>query len=103
MGILPEFHRRGIGRRLVTRFEEILLADGVRWLQVKTLSPSRENEEYRRTREFYVRLGFEPLEEFKTLWGEANPCLQMVKRLGIPGAPRLKNSTDGMLSEGVSR
>jgi GNAT superfamily N-acetyltransferase len=26
-------------------------------------------------------VGFRPLEEFKTLWGEANPCLFLVKSL----------------------
>ncbi len=84
MGILPGFHRKGIGRRLENRLEELLTAEGVRWLQVKTLSPSRESEGYRKTREFYSSLGFEPLEEFKTLWDEGNPCLQMIKSIAVP-------------------
>ena len=84
MAILPAYHRHGIGRQLVVRLEDLLTRDGVRWLQVKTLSPARENEEYRGTRKFYASLGFEPHEEFKTLWGEANPCLQMLKWLDSP-------------------
>jgi hypothetical protein len=26
-------------------------------------------------------MGFRPLEEFPELWGDANPCLQMIKSL----------------------
>ena len=33
-----------------------------------------------RTRGFYDRMGFEPLEE-NELWGAENPCLIMVKQL----------------------
>ena len=51
------------------------------FLQVKTVGPSRPDENYARTREFYLACGFRPLEEFKTLWGERIPCLQLVKRI----------------------
>lgn len=81
MGILPEWHGKGIGSELLSRAEAALIAANYRFLQVKTLSPSRENEEYARTRKFYLKNGFCPVEEFKTLWGEANPCLQMIKSL----------------------
>jgi ribosomal protein S18 acetylase RimI-like enzyme len=74
-------HRQGIGRALVQQAERDLRADGVRFLQVKTLSSSRENENYARTREFYLALGFVPLEEFLDLWDEGNPCLLLVKSL----------------------
>jgi GNAT superfamily N-acetyltransferase len=77
-------HRTGAGRALVARAEEWLRAQGVEYLQVKTLSPSRACEHYERTRRFYDALAFRPLEEFPTLWGERNPCLQMVKRIS-PG------------------
>ena len=50
-------------------------------LQVKTLSESHPDAGYAKTRAFYRAMGFHPLEEFKTLWGEANPCLLMVKKL----------------------
>ncbi len=81
MGILKEFHRHGIGQALVIAAELELIAQTFRFLQVKTLSPSRENSEYEVTRKFYLKMGFVPVEEFKTLWGEANPCLQMIKAL----------------------
>lgn len=81
MGILKEYHRNGIGHALVMAAELDLIAQNFRFLQVKTLSPSRENSEYEVTRKFYLKMGFVPVEEFKTLWGEANPCLQMIKAL----------------------
>ena len=82
MGVLPAYHRRGLGRRLVEASERFLRQEGVEFFQVKTLSPSHPDEGYARTRLFYQALGFRPLEEFPTLWGEANPCLMMVKYLG---------------------
>ena len=82
MGILADYHRRGLGRKLVDHCEAFLTKGGFRFLTVKTLGPSRESAEYEKTRLFYENLGFLPLEEFKTLWDESNPCLFMVKVLG---------------------
>ncbi|MHC4218908.1 MAG: GNAT family N-acetyltransferase [Planctomycetota bacterium] len=81
MGIRPGHHRRGIGRELVERVEAWLLNDGVEYLQVKTVGPSRENDHYAQTRDFYTAVGFRPLEEFPKLWDERNPCLLLVKKL----------------------
>lgn len=81
MGILAEYHGRGIGRRLVNTVEGWLTRQGVEYLQVKTLSASHPDPYYARTRAFYTALGFCPLEEFRLLWDEANPCLLLVKRL----------------------
>ncbi|MCK4872215.1 MAG: GNAT family N-acetyltransferase [Phycisphaerales bacterium] len=81
MGILREHHRNGVGRALLEHAEAWLAAEGVRFLQVKTLSPSHPSKDYARTRAFYQAVGFHPLEEFPTLWGEASPCLQMIKAL----------------------
>lgn len=81
MGILPSFHGQNIGTNLVHAVEKELFTQGFKFLTVKTLSESRPNKEYDLTRKFYLRTGFLPLEEFKTLWGEANPCLMLVKSL----------------------
>ena len=81
MGILSEYHRKGIGHALLNSAEIDLRETGVKFLTVKTLSESRENKEYAQTRKFYLKIGFTPLEEFKTLWDEFNPCLFMVKAL----------------------
>lgn len=81
MGILEKCHRRGIGHQLVKTVEEELRSQSIHFLTVKTLSEYRPNPEYDQTRKFYLKAGFEPLEEFKTLWGDANPCLLLVKAL----------------------
>jgi GNAT superfamily N-acetyltransferase len=87
MGVLPDRHRRGIGRSLVEAASDLVSAEGVRLLQVKTLGPSHPSTSYAATRAFYESLGFVPVEETTAFWGAANPCLIMVKPLsqGGPG------------------
>jgi GNAT superfamily N-acetyltransferase len=80
MAVDPGWHRRGIGRALVAALEAGLIADGVEFLQVKTLGPTRPDAGYQRTRQFYAALGFRPLEEIHGLW-PGNPCLVMIKAL----------------------
>jgi len=80
-GVAPQYHRHGLGRAMVNAVENYLRDLGVQFLQVKTLSDSHPDEGYAKTRAFYRAVGFHPLEEFKTLWGEANPCLLLVKNL----------------------
>jgi GNAT superfamily N-acetyltransferase len=80
MAVEPAMHRQGIGRALVEALEGDLLTDGVELLQVKTQGPSRPDAGYDRTRQFYSRMGFRPLEEIHGLW-PGNPCLIMVKVL----------------------
>jgi GNAT superfamily N-acetyltransferase len=79
MAVLPEFHRHGIGRALLTQAETLLAEDGAEFLQVKTLAPSKPDEGYEKTRAFYLDYGFRPLEEFRDLWDVDNPALQMIK------------------------
>ena len=79
MAVMPEHHRRGIGRAMLDCAEKFLAADGVRFLQVKTLSSARPDEGYDKTRAFYLAYGFVPLEEFPLLWDPANPALQLIK------------------------
>ena len=81
MAVLPDFHGKGLGTALVEKAKQYSKAKGLQYLTVKTMSPSKPNREYDLTRKFYQKLGFVPLEEFKTLWSEANPCLLMIKNL----------------------
>jgi ribosomal protein S18 acetylase RimI-like enzyme len=81
MGTLQEFHRKGIGQQLLQVAEDDLRAREFKFLTVKTLSESRHDANYDKTRNFYLKAGFTPIEEFKTLWGEHNPCLLMAKAL----------------------
>ncbi len=81
MGVLPAFQGQGHGTELLTAAEQSLARDGVRYLQVKTLSSARPDPFYDRTRAFYLSRGFEPLTELPGPWDRANPCLQLLKRL----------------------
>lgn len=72
----------GLGTRLLRKAEGWVRAQGGRFLQVKTVGPSHPSREYRGTRAFYAGLGYEPLEEFDSLWGPRCPCLQLIKYLG---------------------
>jgi len=81
MGVVPAAHGKGIGRALMAAAEEHLRTEGLEYLQVKTLGPSNPDPGYAKTRLFYEAMGFRPLEEFKQIWDENNPCLILVKRL----------------------
>lgn len=81
MGIVPEFHRHGIGARAITQVKDQLRKENKKFLTVKTLSSAHPDPYYRKTREFYLRLGFHPIEEFPTLWGKENPCLMLAMTL----------------------
>jgi ribosomal protein S18 acetylase RimI-like enzyme len=81
MAVRPDSHRGGIGRALVETAEFYARKLGVEYMQVKTLGPSNLDEHYAETRAFYEAVGFRPMEEFKQIWDENNPCLVMVKRL----------------------
>lgn len=81
MGILPSYHRKGIGTQLVAVTQKYLVEQGYKLFMVKTLGPSSDYAPYARTREFYRSVGFYPLEEIKQIWDEENPCLILVKGL----------------------
>jgi len=81
MAVHPEHHRQGVGRALVAAAEAHLRQQDARFLQVKTLNDTHPSPEYALTRQFYLSMGFVPLEVFPELWGEQNPCLQLIKAL----------------------
>lgn len=81
MGILKEYHRQGIGKKLTEWCEAFAMEQGYEYLTVKTLDSSAESGDYEKTREFYAAVGFRPLEVFPLLWDEENPCLFMGKYL----------------------
>ena len=73
MGVLPEYHRKGIGTKLFRVAKQIAVEKGCSFLQVKTVQMGRY-EEYDRTNRFYLALGFKEFEVIPTLWDERNPC-----------------------------
>ena len=81
IGVLEQYHRQGVGRRLLAAAESYCIDNGYQVLTVKTLDSSAEYEPYERTRAFYQKMGFIPLEVFTTFWNEENPCLFLAKWL----------------------
>ena len=81
MGILKEYHRKGIGRELFLKAREYAARNGYSFLQVKTVQMGRY-EDYDDTNRFYLALGFKEFEVFPTLWDEWNPCQVYVMSLG---------------------
>ncbi len=58
LGVLGEYHRKGIGRALVEAVVKNLSSHGVTELRVDTLGDSVDYEPYERTRRFYAAVGF---------------------------------------------
>ena len=73
MGVLREYHRRGIGRQLARAAIDHVRQAGYEFMQVKTVRPGMY-EDYDRTNRFYRSLGFREFEVIPVLWGEENPC-----------------------------
>ena len=73
MGVLKEYHRRGIGRRLFEAARSAATASGYSFMQVKTVQMGKY-EEYDRTNQFYISMSFKEFEALTSLWDERNPC-----------------------------
>ena len=80
MGVLKEYHRMGIGRKLFEEAKKAVCEEGYSFLQVKTVQMGRYKE-YDDTNKFYLSLGFKEFEVFPTLWDEWNPCQVYVMAL----------------------
>jgi len=73
MGVLKEYHRKGIGKALFQSAKKVICEKGYSFIQVKTVQMGKY-EEYDKTNRFYINLGFKEFEVFPTLWDEWNPC-----------------------------
>ena len=73
MGVLKEYHHRGIGTALFKDLKNAAIQDGYSFLQVKTVQMGKYDD-YDATNRFYLSLGFKEFEVFPTLWDESNPC-----------------------------
>ena len=80
MGVLQEYHRKGVGRKLFERLHDEAKRRGYSFLQVKTVKMGMY-EDYDATNRFYLSLGFKEFEVFPMLWDELNPCQVYVMAL----------------------
>ena len=80
MGVLKEFHRRGIGKALFLAAKDRAAEAGYEFMQVKTVQMGMY-EDYDRTNLFYRSLGFREFEVLPELWDRDNPCQIYVMNL----------------------
>ncbi len=80
MGILKDFHGKGIGKKLAEAAFEYAINNGANTITVETLNPTECDENYLKTYLFYQSLGFSPLFNLKPSGYEWN-MVYMVKKL----------------------
>ena len=80
LGVLKEYHGKGIGRELFLKSKEAAVGKGYSFLQVKTVKMG-VYDDYDNTNRFYLALGFKEFEVFPLLWDENNPCQVYVMSL----------------------
>ena len=80
-GIHPKYHRQGLGKKLYFELEQYFVNNGCKHVMVKTLSPLHSDVHYAKTRKFYHAVGFNDFYTDSAIWGQANPCLIMLKNL----------------------
>ena len=73
MGVLKQYHRKGLGRMLFEAAKNIAIEKGYSFMQVKTVQMGMY-EDYDRTNRFYLSCGFKELEVINEIWGDENPC-----------------------------
>ena len=80
MGVLKDYHRKGIGRKLFEQAKKAAGNLGYSFMQVKTVQMGWYAA-YDVTNRFYLSIGFKEFELFPTLWDERNPCQIYVMNL----------------------
>ena len=73
MGVLREYHRKGLGRALFEEARKTATEAGYSFMQVKTVKMG-VYPDYDMTNRFYRSLGFQEFEVIPEIWGEDNPC-----------------------------
>jgi len=81
MGVLREYHRKGLGRALFEEAKKTATKKGYSFMQVKTVKEGMYAD-YDITNRFYQSLGFKEFEVIEEIWGKENPCQIYVMSLG---------------------
>ena len=80
-GIDPQYHGRRIGTLLYNELEKYCIKCSCEYIIVKTLSETANDENYLKTKKFYLKMGFLELVTLTEMWDEENPCLIMIKNI----------------------
>lgn len=82
MGVLNEYQGQGVGTKMVEE-SLIIIGDKYKVCEVKTLAETQPDEGYEKTRRFYKKLGFIPIEIIFPYpgWDQESPCQILVKYL----------------------
>lgn len=80
MGIEKNYHNKSIGKQLIKVAENYCIDQQYSSLTVETLSPRQQDEYYKKTYQFYEKMGFKPLFELKP-YGPDNLMVYMYKPL----------------------
>lgn len=81
MGVLEEYHRRGVGKMLLIKAKDAATQKGYSFIQVKTVQMGKYPE-YDKTNRFYRAVGFKEFEVLPDLWDAQNPCQIYVMWVG---------------------
>lgn len=73
IGILKKYHRNGIGKMLFEEAKNKSRKLGFEFMQVKTVKMGIY-EEYDKTNQFYLNIGFKEFEVIESIWNKENPC-----------------------------
>lgn len=65
MGVLRNFHKQGVGHQLIEEACKFAKQNGAKTMTVETLAPSESDENYLKTYNFYLSVGFSPLLNLK--------------------------------------
>lgn len=79
LAILEKAQRCGVGHMLLEKCVNYCHCQNIKYMTVKTLDASANYKPYERTRAFYKKEGFIPLEVFYNYWNADNPCLFLIK------------------------
>lgn len=81
LAIAPEYHRKGIGKKLMHEAERFFTEKGCRRIVIKTLSDTVKYAPYLDTCRFYEKMGYSKMMTFDEFWDDENPCLLLIKDL----------------------
>jgi len=87
IGVRSDLHRKGIGKLLLNRAEQMATGMGITQLATYTLGDRVDYEPYERTRQFYFKNGFRVYQRSQTDNPSCPDEMRIVKDLAQPLSP----------------